>query len=250
MRINIEYPPPRLHRSVGTSLVADAFGITGGGEPLVIARELELPYDPGQRIAITGPSGSGKSSLLRAIGEELEGKELRVSRPDDEELSSRAVIDAIALPFAKAIGLLASCGLSEPALLMRSPAELSEGQRWRFRLARALSREPDWLLIDEFASTLDAALARVIATNLRRQSLRQRCGVVVATCHAGPITDFDPDIHIACDLDGDLAITKRKVGRTACVHSQTNSKSPAVPRRTGRISLAGITAPSGSARSE
>lgn len=242
MKINITYPSPRRHRSVATSMLADAFGITNDGPPLVIARNLNLPLRRGQRIAITGPSGSGKSSILATIGKELIAQKQRAAPINNEKLPSRAVIDAIPLPFHEAVKLLTSCGLAEPTLLMRSPAELSEGQCWRFRLALTLSRKPDWILIDEFAATLDPILARIVATNLRRQSLRQRCGLVVATCHTAPVEDLDPDLHIKCNLDGHITIYQNGNTLQQCPPSQTNSTSPQVPKRTGRTSLAGITA--------
>ena len=68
------------------------------------------------------------------------------------------------------VALLSGCGLSEARLLLRTPAELSEGQRYRFRLAFALASAAKWIAADEFTATLDRTLARVVAFNLRKFS--------------------------------------------------------------------------------
>lgn len=248
MKLSIQYPAPPSRRSVATSLVADGFGLCDAPQPRVIAENLEFPVEPGQRIAITGPSGSGKSSLLKALADQLAGDGGRLAWPDRLALADAPVIDAIHLPFIEAIHLLSVCGLSEPRLLIQSPQKLSEGERWRFRLALALSDGPDWLVIDEFAAAIDPTLARVLAFNLRRESLRRGCGIVAATCHAEPIDDFDPDIRLTCDHDGSITVFTRNSEDTTCSHYTTSSTSPPVPARTGRTSLGGIIAPKLSAR--
>ena len=54
-------------------------------------------------------------------------------------LPEKPLVDALPLPTKEALDLLTACGLSEAQLLLRTPAELSDGQRYRFRLALALA---------------------------------------------------------------------------------------------------------------
>ena len=57
-------------------------------------------------------------------------------------------------------------GLSEAHTLLRSPAELSEGQQFRFRVAKFLASDADVLLADEFCATLDRVTAKLVAWQL------------------------------------------------------------------------------------
>jgi ABC-type ATPase with predicted acetyltransferase domain len=103
------------------------------------------------------------------------------------------VVDAVApaRPMAEAMGLLTAAGLGEPMLWMRRFAQLSEGEQFRARLARAISLQPREggcppLLCDEFGSLLHRRLARAVAFNLRKQVSREQLCMVVATS--------DPDL--------------------------------------------------------
>src|SRR5262249_23166002 len=155
---------------------------------------------------------SGKSSLLRAAAEQL-GAVDAFALP----LPDAPLIDALPGTIDERLATLAGCGLSEARLLLRTPAELSEGQRYRFRLAFALAvtvanrqstvegrdvpstvadvprthpSEParqlptgDWLLADEFTAALDRTLAKVVAFNLRKLASRTGVGVLAATTY-------------------------------------------------------------------
>jgi hypothetical protein len=100
-------------------------------------------------------------------------------------------------------------------LLLRTPAELSDGQRYRFRLAFALSTQPRWLMADEFAAYLDRTLARVLAFNLRRLVTRTGTGVMVATTHEDLAADLRPDLHVRCRGDGDIQQVRDDMARQA-----------------------------------
>jgi ABC-type glutathione transport system ATPase component len=107
--------------------------------------------------------------------------------------------------------------------MLRTPAELSDGQRYRFRLALALARRPatalpsvgktqaeactpTWLLADEFTATLDRTLAKVISFNVRRMADRMGAGFLLATTHEDIVEDLAPDVHVRCRLDGEITV--------------------------------------------
>jgi ABC-type lipoprotein export system ATPase subunit len=239
MRVSAGYDIPRRRPSPNASLVMDHFGVAFETGRRVIASELELPIAEGDVVCFTGPSGSGKSSLLRAVVDELrrgtdqqpasrrvalgETREARNSARSPHTspanrggildmanipLGESLVIDAPGLPAADAMRLLSQCGLGEAQLMLRTPGELSDGERYRLRLALALAQQPRWIIADEFTATLDRTLAKVIAYNVRRLADRTATGFVIATTHDDVLEDLAPTLHVRCSLDGRLDVCR------------------------------------------
>jgi len=67
VKLTIKYPFLPKARSLATGLVMDTFGVDFDQGEHVICDQLELPIIPKQIVLFTGPSGSGKSSLLRDV---------------------------------------------------------------------------------------------------------------------------------------------------------------------------------------
>ncbi|HUG89429.1 MAG TPA: ATP-binding cassette domain-containing protein, partial [Planctomycetaceae bacterium] len=188
MRVSVAYDFVAKRRSANASIVMDHFGVGFETGRHVIANGLDLPIEPGDVVCFTGESGSGKSSLLRAAAAGLSrASDIPARAPASQlsthnsqrlidlaaiELPDRLVIDAVGLPAGEAMRLLSAVGLGEARLMLRRPRELSDGERYRFRLALALARRPRWIVADEFTATLDRTLAKVVAYNVRRQADR------------------------------------------------------------------------------
>ncbi|MCA9076063.1 MAG: hypothetical protein KDA93_13630 [Planctomycetaceae bacterium] len=243
--------------STHASIVMDHFGIGFEKGQHTIAEDLELPIESGDVVLFTGASGSGKSSLMRAASESLcktpipatLKPQLSTLNPvlniDDLELGDRILIDSLPLPVDESMQLLSACGLGEAHLMLRTPAELSDGQRYRFRLALGLSQKPQWLVADEFTATLDRTLARVVAFNVRRLADRTNTGFLLATTHEDVAEDLHPNVHVKCRLDGEINVARNDesadpLKKKACP-SPTISGSAKRPSPTGRTSLGGIT---------
>jgi uncharacterized protein len=248
MKLSVSYPLAPCRASSNTVVVRDHFGVSPNPEPHVVASDFELPLngDAGRIVLFVGPSGSGKSSLLRAAAGQLE----RVLDIDTLDLGSRSLVDEIPWRVDEGLRLLALCGLGEARLLLRTVSELSEGQRYRFRLARGVAERPAWVLADEFTATLDRTLAKVVAFGVRRVADREGVGFLLATTHEDVVADLAPDVVVRCEEGHEPRVELARTntgqepeGRKKKESCRSRTSSPSRPARNaiGRILLGGIT---------
>lgn len=161
---------------------------------------------PDGATALLGPSGSGKSSLLRLLNRlsdpdsgtvEFEGDDVRSL--DVLDLRRRAVlVPQLPAPLpgtvadnvrygpslcdrdADVVSCLTRAGLDR-AYAERDASELSVGEQQRVMLARALALEPRVLLLDEPTSALDEGARDAVEATLRRLRTRTSISIVVVT---------------------------------------------------------------------
>jgi lipoprotein-releasing system ATP-binding protein len=183
--------------------------------PLTVLSEVSFTLSPGDAAAITGPSGSGKSSLLYMLGAleppshgtiTLDGQnpfDLAPSALADFRntsigfvfqdhclLPQCTVLENVLVPTlvarkngsedaARARACLEQVGLGER--LEHRPGELSGGEKQRAAIARALVLQPRLVLCDEPTGNLDQASAATVASMLLDLHARQRNILIVVT---------------------------------------------------------------------
>ncbi len=142
------------------------------------ALAVDVLLAPGHACLISGPSGAGKSTLLRRIAGGTPTRIVNLDAPalDRQTRGVRPPVDLFSLPLDATLRLLAAAGLAEAPLLIRPARFLSEGQRFRLRLALAMARaarlacknQPVTIIADEFCAPLDDATAASVCLALSR----------------------------------------------------------------------------------
>ena len=173
--------------------------ISYGGEPVI--ERASLAVGDGSFVSLVGPSGSGKSSLLRAViglqrplsgtvETDLARSQMGILFQDDALLPWKTARDNVALgltlngmerakALAEADAWLARLELAEFG--GRYPRRLSGGQRKRVALAQVLALKPQLLLMDEPFAALDAIVRARISQDLVQLVERERIGVLLVT---------------------------------------------------------------------
>jgi iron complex transport system ATP-binding protein len=187
-----------------------------GRPPVVLARELEAELGGGELVCLLGPNGAGKSTLLNTLSGALRPLSGRVLLGEDDvhslPASARARRIGVVLTDRIATGLLTSyqvvclgrhpytdwLGRLSPRdhevaewalqatgaldLKERFLVELSDGERQRVLVARALAQEPEVLLLDEVTAFVDLP-HRVQLMRLLRAVARHSGTAVLLSTH-------------------------------------------------------------------
>ena len=187
-----------------------------GDIPVTLVAGIDLAIGQGEFVAITGPSGSGKSSLLYLLGllDLPTGGSIRIDGQDTRSMDAAtmaalrlgrigfvfqfhfllpefSVIDNLLIPMrrkggsslaamrARASTILASLELERET--DKRPDQLSGGQRQRAAIARALANDPDYILADEPTGNLDSRNGGLVFGILERLAREDGRTVIVVT---------------------------------------------------------------------
>lgn len=178
-----------------TIAVSEAFGLgVDQHQKFLIYDNVELKIAPGDIVYITGDSGSGKSVLLRQFKQDL-GDDI-VDAADIEVDPDKPLIDTVGKTVEEGLELLSRVGLNDAFLFVRRFRELSDGQRYRYRIAKMIESGAQWWILDEFCATLDRDTAKIVAFNLQKLARLCHKGVLAATTHTDLFQDLQPSVHI------------------------------------------------------
>jgi ABC-type lipoprotein export system ATPase subunit/N-acetylglutamate synthase-like GNAT family acetyltransferase len=199
-----------------TLAVCEAFGLgVDEAKHFVVFDNFSLEFRRGDLVYVTGDSGGGKTLLLKAFKDYFgeEAVELNDMQVSPEE----TLIEGVGKDVKEAIEILSLCGLNDAFLFLRRFKELSDGQKYRYKLAKLVNcKEKTVWLVDEFCASLDRVMARVVAFLFQKVARKLGKTVVVATAHDDLIGDFQPDIVVRKGFEGDVEVVRTEVEPKPC----------------------------------
>ncbi len=175
-------------------VVAEAFGLGIDEAQKFTVLNTELKIAPTDIVYITGDSGSGKSVLLRALRKDLGEEAVDLSEVVIDV--DKPLIETVGRTVEEGLELLSKVGLNDAFLFLRTYEQLSDGQKYRYRLAKLIESGKQWWLMDEFAACLDRDTAKIIAFNLQKIARQQGKAVIVATTHSDLEEDLKPSVLV------------------------------------------------------
>jgi ABC-type lipoprotein export system ATPase subunit len=183
--VNIEIDS-RIEHSARTRQVSAMFDVPVE-EKCKLAWKFDMPIEKIDWSVglIVGPSGSGKSSVMRRV----------FGEPKAEPWGNRSVIDEVAP--AKSIQEISevcqSVGFNTIPAWLRPYAVLSNGEKFRVEVARALLGSAEPVVVDEFTSYVDRQVAKIVSHSVQKFIRRKQRKFVAVTCHYDVIDWLQPD---------------------------------------------------------
>ncbi|HXZ08968.1 MAG TPA: ABC transporter ATP-binding protein [Paraburkholderia sp.] len=175
-------------------VVAKLSGIRKRYGDNTVLDNVDFEVSKGECVALVGPSGTGKTTLLRLLAglESASGGRTEVTGSTSVVFQEPRLIQALRVwknvllddankPDAKARALAALQDVGLEDKLESWPVSLSGGQAQRVAVARALYRRPDLMLLDEPFSALDAFTRRSMQSLVLKLWAKYRFGLVIVT---------------------------------------------------------------------
>ena len=188
-----------------TLAVAEAFGIgVDEHREHVLYDNVELKIGPEDIVYLTGESGSGKSVLLKRLEQLLAPQTINIK--DVKVDRSQPLIDTVGRTLGEGLGLLSRVGLNDAFLFVRRYGQLSDGQKYRYRIAKLIEADRQYWVMDEFCATLDRDTAKIVAFNIQRLARQEGKAVIAATTHEDLFKDLKPSVWIRKRLGREVEV--------------------------------------------
>lgn len=176
--------------------IAEQFGLGLTDKQFTIYKDLQLEIRDADVVYINGQSGSGKSLLLRELARLMKEEGLVVADLDEVVLEDKPVIDQIGATTGEGLYYLACAGISDAWIYIKKPHELSDGQRYRLKMAKVLESKADVWVADEFGAILDRVAAKAVAMSVQKVARANGKRLLVATTHTDLQEELAPSLAI------------------------------------------------------
>jgi ABC-type ATPase with predicted acetyltransferase domain len=213
---NIAYETAAPKPSERVVAVAEGFGLgLDQWEKFIIYDNVELNIGPTDIVYITGDSGSGKSVLLKALEKDIKGDMglSTINIADIKPPLGKPLIETVGKTLEEGLELLSKVGLNDAFLFLRSYEQLSDGQKYRYKIAKMMESKAQFWIMDEAMATLDRDTAKIVAYNLQKLARQQGRAVLAATTHTDLFEDLKPSVHI-----------HKQFGKEICIVYYTNQQ--------------------------
>jgi GNAT superfamily N-acetyltransferase len=122
------------------------------------------------------------------------------------------LIETVGETVEEGLDVLCRVGLNDAFLFLRTYEQLSDGQKYRYRLAKLVESDKQWWIMDEFCSTLDRDTAKIVAFNVQKLARATGKAVLAATTHTDLGRDLNPSVHIHKRFGKELSVKYRVPG--------------------------------------
>ena len=176
-------------RSYRADRVKSLFNVTAkAGQQFSAQCHLPTDEEDWQIGLVVGPSGSGKSSIGRAVwdGRAYHSRFRWGNAPIIDEIGRDVKFDAVT-------GALSAVGLGAVPTWLRPFKVISTGEKFRAELARLLLCGRKRIVVDEFTSVVDRRVARIGAAAFAKAWRRRSGQVILLSCHRDIIPWVHPD---------------------------------------------------------
>lgn len=176
--------------------IAESFGLGLSDKEFVVFDNAQIEVRQGDVVYITGESGGGKSTLLRELARQMGENGLTVADIDRVELTDEPIAEQLGDDLGDALRILGIAGINDANLYLQSPKVLSDGQRYRLRLAKLIASGAHVWTADEFLAVLDRTTAKNVAFNMQKVARSVGATLMVATTHDDMVQDLHPNLTV------------------------------------------------------
>lgn len=181
--------------------VAGSFTLTDNVMTKQFQGQLPIEQDSWQIGIIVGRSGTGKTSIAKQLfpNEYIRGFEYKHDSILDDFPKGLQVKDITQA--------LCSVGFASPPDWLKAYEYLSQGEKMRVDIARALCLDQQLTVFDEFTSVVDREIAKVSAYAISKAIRKAKKKFIAVTCHYDIIDWLEPDWLFCTD---DMSFSKKK----------------------------------------